>query len=56
MVLNYQGEHTPQWAAIGSIAAKIDCSGETLRNWIRQSGRDKGLRGDPSTDSKGHGQ
>ena len=35
MVLDHQGEHCSQWAAISSIAAKIGCSGETLRNWIR---------------------
>jgi len=52
MVLDHQGEHTSQWAAISSIAAKIGCSGETLRNWIRQSERDKGLRGGPSTDER----
>ena len=28
MVLEHQGEHTSQWAAICSIAAKIGCSGE----------------------------
>ena len=52
MVLDHQGEHASQWAAINSIAAKIGCSGETLRNWIRQSERDKGLRGGPSTDER----
>jgi transposase len=44
MVLEHQGEHTSQWAAICSIAAKIGCSGETLRNWVRQHERDAGLR------------
>ena len=44
MVLEHQGEHTAQWAAICSIAAKIGCSGETLRNWMRQHERDAGLR------------
>jgi transposase len=38
--------------AINSIAAKIGCSGETLRNWIRPSERDKGLRAGPSTDER----
>ncbi len=52
MVLDHQGEHASQWAAISSIAAKIGCSGETLRSWIRQSERDKGLRGGPSTDER----
>src|SRR5690606_12319291 len=34
----------PQWAAIQSIAEKIGCSGETLRNWVRQAERDAGKR------------
>jgi transposase-like protein len=52
MVLDHQGEHASQWAAINSIAAKIGCSGETLRNWIRQSERDTEQRGGPSTDER----
>ena len=52
MVLDHQGEHASQWAAISSIAAKIGCSGEALRNWIRQSEKDNGLRGGQSTDER----
>ena len=52
MVLDHQGEHASQWAAINAIAAKIGCSGETLRNWIRQSERDQGMRGGPTTDER----
>lgn len=44
MVLEHQGEHASQWAAIASIAGKIGCSGETLRSWVRQAERDQGLR------------
>ena len=44
MVLEHQGEHASQWTAIGSIAAKIGCSGETLRHWVRRHERDAGLR------------
>jgi transposase len=44
MVLEHQREHASQWAAIGSIAGKIGCSGETLRNWVRRYERDAGLR------------
>ena len=36
MVFEHEGEHASQWAAIGSIAAKIGCNPETLRNWVRQ--------------------
>ena len=44
MVLTHQREHPSQWAAICSIAAKIGCTGETLRGWVRQSERDQGQR------------
>jgi transposase-like protein len=52
MVLDHQGEHASQYAAIQSIAQKIGCSGETLRNWVRQAERDQGLRTGPSTDER----
>ena len=39
MVREHRGDHASQWAAIASIAAKIGCSGETLRNWVRQAFR-----------------
>ncbi len=44
MVLEQQGEHASQWAAIGSIAAKLGCTAETLRRWVRQAERDLGRR------------
>lgn len=44
MVLEHQGEHDSQWAAIRSIAEKIGCTTETLRKWLRQAERDQGLR------------
>jgi transposase len=54
MVMDHQGEHGSQFAAIRSIAAKIGCSGETLRNWVRQAERDQGgrLRTGPTTDER----
>src|SRR5919206_3670995 len=49
MVFDHQGDHASQWAAIGSIAAKIGCTAETLRGWVRQAERDQGVRaGSPS--------
>ena len=50
MVLDHQGEHASQFAAIQSIAAKIGCSGETLRTWVRQAERNAGLRPGPSSE------
>ena len=44
MVVEAQGQHDSQWAAIESIAAKIGCSAETLRRWVRQHERDTGQR------------
>ncbi len=32
MVLEHGSDHASQWATIGSIASKIGCTGETLRN------------------------
>jgi transposase-like protein len=44
LVFEHEGEHDSQWAAIGSIAAKIGCTAETLRGWVRQAERDQGRR------------
>ena len=50
MVFEHGAEYGSQWEAIGSIAAKIGCSAETLRKWVRQtevdSGRPRGLTSD----------
>ncbi len=45
MVLEHQSEHGSQWSAICSIASKIGCTPETLRNWVRRAERDQGTRG-----------
>jgi transposase-like protein len=37
LVLEHQSEHESQWAAIVSIASKIGCTAETLRQWVRQA-------------------
>jgi len=52
MVFEHAGEHTSQWAAIGSIAAKIGCTAETLRGWVRQAERDQGKRLGPTMDEQ----
>ena len=52
MVFEHEGDHASQWAAIGSIAAKIGCTAETLRSWVRQAERDQGKRSGPTTDDR----
>jgi transposase-like protein len=49
LVLEQSNQHESQWAAIVSVAAKIGCSGETLRKWVRQAERDTGRREGPSS-------
>jgi transposase len=44
MVLEHGSDHASRWATIGSIAAKIGCTAETLRKWVRQAERDAGQR------------
>jgi transposase len=44
MVREHRADHASQWEAISSIAAKIGCSGETLRKWVQQAERDQGAR------------
>jgi transposase len=44
LVFEHEPEHASQWAAIGSIAAKVGCTPETLRKWVRQAERDQGRR------------
>ncbi len=49
LVLEGGGEHPTQWAAISSVAAKIGCTAETLRKWVRQAERDGGQRPGPTS-------
>ena len=50
MVLDHASEHPSRWAAVTSIAAKIGCTAETLRKWVRQAERDAGQRPGASTE------
>lgn len=49
MVFEHQHEHESQWLALASIASKIGCTAETLRNWVRQKERDQGERPGPTS-------
>ena len=52
LVLEHQDEYESQWAAICSIADKIDCSSETLRNWVMRREVDMGERPGLTTDER----
>ena len=44
LVLDHQGEHESQWAAIVSVSSKVGGSAETLRKWVRRAERGRGVR------------
>jgi transposase-like protein len=37
MVSEHQSEYSSEWAAIQSISAKLGCTAETLRRWLREA-------------------
>ena len=45
MMLEHEREYNAQLSAIVSIAAKIGCTPETLRKWVRWTEVDTGWRG-----------
>ena len=52
LVFEHQQEHESQWGALGSIAAKIGCTRETLRKWVRQVACDQGIREGPTSSDR----
>ena len=52
LVQQHQGDHPSEWAAITSIAAKIGCTAETLRSWLRQAERNSGQRAGMTSDDR----
>ena len=52
LVFDNQGEYESQWSGINSIAAKIGCTAETLRKWVRQAERDQGVRDGLTSDER----
>ena len=52
LVFEHQAEYESQWAAMHSIAAKIGCTTETLRKWMRQAEKDQGIREGLTSDER----
>lgn len=47
-MFEHQNDSESQWAALVSIAAKIGCTAETLRKWVRRAERAQRLSQDLS--------
>jgi transposase len=43
MVFEHERDYDSQWAAIGSVAAKLGMTTETLRKWVGHAGLRPGL-------------
>ncbi len=54
LVLDQADKHSSQWAAIESVASKIGCTPETLRKWVRQAERDRGVRDGLTSSEREH--
>lgn len=52
LVREQRAEHESEWATITSVAAKMGCTAETLRGWLRQHERDTGARDGLTTADK----
>ncbi len=52
MVFEHKSDYGSEWEAIGSIAAKIGCTAETLRKWVRRAEIDSGRRGGLTSDER----
>ena len=52
MVFDHESEYGSQWEAMRSIAAKIGCYAETLRNWVRKAEVDTGRRDGITSDER----
>ena len=44
MVEEHREAHASAWAVLQSVAPKLGCTAETLRQWVRQAQRDAGHR------------
>ena len=43
MVEEHREAHASAWAVLQSVAPKLGCTAETLRQWVRQAQRDAGV-------------
>ena len=53
LLFEHEAEYDSQWAAIGSIVAKMGCTAETLRKRVREAERDQGRRAGVTSTERG---
>ena len=44
LVLDNEAQHPSRWQAVTSIAAKIGCTPQTLKDWVKKAEVDTGRR------------
>jgi len=54
LVFDHVNDYNSEWEAISSIAAKIGCTAETLRKWVRRTEVNTGRRDDVTSDERAH--
>ena len=52
MVLEHEDDYSSRWQAICSVAAKIGCSPDSLKDWIRRFEVDQGQRDGTTTSDR----
>ena len=52
MVFEHEGRYESRWEAVRSIAAKIGCSAEALRIWVKRAEIDAGRRDGVTSDER----
>jgi transposase len=52
MVFEHEGRHGSRWETIRSIAGKLGCSSEALRNWVKQAEVDSGRQDGVTSDER----
>jgi transposase len=50
LVQEQRSQYPSQWAAISSIAAKLGCTAETLRSWVKRAEQDRADGGQSMTE------
>ena len=52
MLLDHKSEYDSEWSAMNAIAVKLGCTAETLRQWVRQTEKELGIRDGVTSDER----